>query len=269
MMKKLIILSILFCFAFKAESQTDLNNYKYVVVPLQYDFLKGQDVYRLNTLTKFLFKQSEFDVYFDKQELPDDLFKDRCLALYADVKELRSGFRKTRLEITLKDCHGELVLKSDIGESGENIHEVRYQNTLRNAFKSIEKLNYKYEPALKDESELAEKIKEIKKEEKEIIELKPEEIIESESKIETPSNTIKVQPTIEEKKSLLFAITIANGFQIRDQNNKEVMVLLSTAAEDVFIVKGKDAIVFKENGNWIYSENNGTSTVLKELNIKF
>ncbi|WP_299125533.1 hypothetical protein [uncultured Winogradskyella sp.] len=267
-MRNLIILSILFCFAFKAECQTDLNNYKYVVVPLQYDFLKGQDVYRLNTLTKFLFKKSKFDVYFEKQEFPEDLFKDRCMALYVDVKNVDGGFRKTRLEITLRDCKGELIFKSDVGQSGENNHEKRHQIALRSAFKSIETLNYKYHPILKDESKTTEKAKELKKVE-EIVESKPEEIIESENKIETPSTKSEKQPVIKEKENLLLATTIDNGYQIVDQSNKDVMILLSTAAENVFIVKGKDAIVFKENGKWVYSENDGDVMSRKFLSIIF
>ncbi|WP_400080941.1 hypothetical protein [Winogradskyella sp. R77965] len=267
-MRKLLILSILLCFAFKAESQTELNNYKYIVVPLQYDFLKGQDVYRLNTLTKFLFKKSEFDVYFEKQQLPEDLFKDRCLALYADVKNVNGGFRKMGLEITLRDCKGELIFKSDVGKSGDNNHEKRHQSALRNAFESIEALNYKFEPILKNELKSTEKIEELKGIE-EVVESKPEAIIESENKIEIPSIKSEKEPIIEEKENLLMASTIDNGFQIVDQNNNDVMVLLSTAAVGVFIVKGEDAIVFKENGKWVYSANDGDVVLRKILSIKF
>ena len=40
-----------------AFSQTNLNNYKYVIVPKKYDFLKEEDQFRLNGLTKFLFEK--------------------------------------------------------------------------------------------------------------------------------------------------------------------------------------------------------------------
>ncbi len=271
-MKKLIILSILFCFAFKAESQTNLNDYKYVVVPLQYEFLKGQNTHRLNTLTKVLFKQGGFDVHFEKAELPEDLFENRCLALYADVHKVRGGFRKTRFEITLKDCHGELVLKSDVGQSGENNHEKRHQMALREAFNSIKKLNYKYQPIEKEvtEDEVTEEIEEVTKEEvvEEIEEVEVKEVLTTEMKTIDPI-VKKEKVPVKKISQVLYATQIDNGYQINDEDKKSIMVLLNTAVKNVFIVKGKDAIVFKENDKWMYSENNGTSTALKELNIEF
>ena len=266
-MKKIIILSIFLCFAFKSMAQTDLNNYKYVVVPLQYDFLKGQDVYRLNTLTKFLFKEGGYDVYFEKQQLPEDLFSDRCLALYADVKEVKGGFRKTRLEIILKDCHGELIMKSEVGQSGENNHEKSHHIALRNAFKSIDKLKYKYEPKLNDETEVKAMPK--KKEINKTKEPESKQNAKLKRKITTQDVENKKEPLVKKNSDLLSAIAIDNGFQLRDEDNRRVMILLKTAAKNVFIVKGKDAIVFRENDKWIYSENDGDVMLRNFLNIKF
>ena len=47
------------------------------------------------------------------------------------------------------------------------------------------------------------------------------------------------------------------------------MILLNTAAENVFIVKGKSAIVFKEDGFWYYSENDGKLGEKTTMDIKF
>ena len=62
---------------------------------------------------------------------------------------------------------------------------------------------------------------------------------------------------------------IKNGFQIVDAVPKVVMVLLYTAAKDVYLVKGKSAIVFKANNQWLYSENVEGVATSKVLNIKF
>ena len=70
MTDKLLILTLVLCFAIKADSQTDLNTYKYAVIPMQYDFLQGKDVYRLNTLTKHLFKQQGFDAVISDVNMP-------------------------------------------------------------------------------------------------------------------------------------------------------------------------------------------------------
>ena len=66
-----------------------------------------------------------------------------------------------------------------------------------------------------------------------------------------------------------YAQEIKNGFQLVNSEPRIVMILLSTAAENVFIVKGKNAIVFKEDGFWYYSENNGELKERKTMNIKF
>ena len=60
-----------------------------------------------------------------------------------------------------------------------------------------------------------------------------------------------------------------NGFQLVDSEPKIVMILLKTAADNVFTVKGKDAIVFKKDDKWIYSEHSDNGEIKKVLNIKF
>ena len=72
-----------------------------------------------------------------------------------------------------------------------------------------------------------------------------------------------------ETKEIYYAQAIDNGFQIVDASPKIVMVLFYTAAKDVFIVKDKNAIVFKKDGEWLYSENDGTDKSSKIMNIKF
>ncbi len=47
------------------------------------------------------------------------------------------------------------------------------------------------------------------------------------------------------------------------------MILLKSSAKEVFIVKDKNATVFKKDGQWIYSENDEKTTTEKVLNIKF
>ena len=61
---------------------------------------------------------------------------------------------------------------------------------------------------------------------------------------------------------------IVGGYIILDSDGAIAMTLLKTAAPNVYTVKGKDAIVFKQDGNWVYSENTGSSKVEKVLKIK-
>ena len=247
-MKKILILCLIIFTCHNVWSQSTVNAYKYVVVPLQYDFLKGQNVHRLNTLTKVLFKQHGFDVHFEKSDLPQDLFEDRCLAMYADVHKVRGGFRKTRLEITLKDCHGELIFTSEMGQSGENNHEKRHQIALRESFKSIKKLNYKYQPKQANTANVAvskenEKGKETEKAKLETIEkiesiekavntkIKNVSKKEKEKLVETQIANEQAAP--KEISNVLYATPIKNGYQIQDEAKKDVMILLKTAAKNV------------------------------------
>jgi hypothetical protein len=271
-MKKLLILTLVLCFAIKADSQTDLNTYKYVVIPMQYDFLQGKDVYRLNTLTKHLFKQQGFDAYFNAQELPEDLFENRCLAMYVDVKKVKS-FLSTKIQIEVKDCKGQLIMTSQTAKTKEKDYAKAYNIVVREAFKSFESLNYKYEPKPKnDEVVILKKEESLKEESLPVIEvvesdnehvekINKDAIVKTKKVEEDVSNTIVTQ--------IYYAQKNENGFQLVDSEPKIVMILLKTAADNVFTVKGKDAIVFKKDDKWIYSEHSDKGEIKKVLNIKF
>ena len=41
-------------------AQENVNNYKYIIVPKKFDFLKEENQYRVNTFTKFLFEKQGF-----------------------------------------------------------------------------------------------------------------------------------------------------------------------------------------------------------------
>ena len=80
---------------------------------------------------------------------------------------------------------------------------------------------------------------------------------------------IAVETSNKVKRELYYAQEIANGFQLVNSEPRVVMILLNTAAENVFIVKGKSAIVFKEDGFWYYSENDGELGEKTTMDIKF
>ncbi len=244
-------------------AQSSLNDYKYVVVQKKYEFLKEADKYQLNSLTKFLLEKENFIVFFD-DDLSAEIANNRCLSLYADVLKESSMF-KTTLKVQLKNCMNEIVFTSKGGISRDKEFKKAYHGALRDAFQSFKEVNYSYKPKqvsqevvevtpIKQPIIAKPVIKEIPK--KEVIvkkeELKPV-VKKPEVKQLTPSN-------------IFYAQAVNNGFQIVDSTPKVVMILLSTAKQDVFIVKGEDAIVYKEDGFW-YKSNNSTSA--ETLNIKF
>lgn len=289
MNKSGFVLLFVFGWLFLSHSQKNINDYKYVVVPLQFDFVKGQDQYRINTLTRYLFKNNGFEAFFDVEELPEDLFKDRCLAMYANVVKLKGGI-KTKLQIELKDCKGNLILKSQVGTNKIKAYAKSYPLAIRTAFESIKLLNYTYIPkASTDEPKTdANRDKEVKrlqdeievlkaeKEAKEAKEVKEAKAAKEKFELEKNKKIIEVKsPKLEDKpvakvvdeepNDILHARSTTSGFQLMDASSKAVMVLLKTAAQNVYIVRSKDAIVFKAGDAWFYSENDSK----KELNIKF
>jgi hypothetical protein len=275
-------LLILGCLNF-SKAQSNLDDYKYVIVEKQFHFQNEPNEYNLNSLTRFLFKKYGFEAIMENEQFPQDLTKNSCLALQSDVKEVRE-FLKTKLMVELKNCKNEIIFTSEVGETKEKDFNEAYNFALRDAFKSFETINYRYKPnsnvvALTNKSNTT-KSQEIEKLKEEIKTLKEEK----------PSNK-KVSAKVEDKKveiveevvvvpevkkvntvkilNVLYAERIDNGFQVVDSTPKVIMVLLTTPKQDAFIVKGRDAIVYKENGSWYLSENNGSKTTTKTLNIKF
>ncbi len=140
-----LIFGVTIFFGFNSYSQSTINEYKYIVVPEGYAILKGDiDKYQLNSLTKFLFNKYGFTALIQGNEIPQDLASNGCLALNADVIK-NSGLFTTKLIIELKNCSGVIVFKSSEGVSREKDYKKAYHEALRDAFKDIQKLNYKYQ----------------------------------------------------------------------------------------------------------------------------
>ena len=156
---------------------------------------------------------------------------------------------------------------------------------MRDAFVTFQTLDYKYVPS---EEVTSANVKPTQSEQK--VEVKTVENLEVETKplqdeslnvaavavttkIVTEEPEIKAEETnielVEESKDVLYAQPIENGYQIIDTTPKIVMILLKTAQTNVFIVKDQDAIVYKEEGSWFLSRNNGGKVSIEALNIKF
>ncbi len=142
-MKIKIILFVLGLCAFTSIAQ-NINEYKYIEVPEQYAFLNGPDEYQLNSLTKFLFNKYGFDAYLRNEKRPEDLKNQRCVALYADVLS-ESTFLRSKLTVILRDCDNNIIFRSEEGVSKAKEYKKSYHEALREAFISIEELNYRYD----------------------------------------------------------------------------------------------------------------------------
>jgi predicted nuclease with TOPRIM domain len=187
----------------------------------------------------------------------------------------------SKLRIQLTNCKGKIIYKSQIGQSKEKQHQVAYNLALRQAFNSIESLNYSYKenPVVlsygasnakinNDEVEqLREEISQLKEEKeklKEETKVLPQEVkpVIVKEIIESPKPEI-VKPDV------LIAQEIFNGYQLLDSSSKVIMTIYTSGVKDVFIVKGKDAIIYKKGENWIYSETNEDNLLAQAIRIKF
>ncbi|MBE7646662.1 hypothetical protein [Tenacibaculum finnmarkense] len=219
-MNKIIILLLLISTSIQA--QKNVNNYKYIMVPNKFDFLKTVDQYQTSSLTKFLFKKHGFTVFLADEVLPDDLAENRCLALTAVLTDASSLFT-TKNSITLKDCGNKDIFSSKEGRSKIKNYKKSYHEAIRNAFKSIKALKYKYTPN------------------------STQNIIQN---IDNQSELL-ANKTVESTVINLYAQPTKNGFQLVDTTQKIIFKILKTSVKDVFAIKDKNGIIYKNNDIWI------------------
>jgi len=143
MHKKLIVLFLLTFYSLSGYAQSDIDNYKYVIIPRTYEFLKIPDKYKLNSLTKFLFEKYGFTAYWEDEDFPADLISDPCLGLKANVLN-ESNLFTSKLKVTLTNCSNNVIFTTQTGKSKEKDFKKSYHEALRKAFYSIQKLNYHY-----------------------------------------------------------------------------------------------------------------------------
>ena len=252
-------LLVLLGFTFYLNAQkvsASLNDYKYVIVPVKYDFLKEADKFQLNSLTKFLFEKYGFTAYMENDVLPDDYKNNNCLAMKSDVI-YDGGFFKTKLMVQLKNCEGDVLYTTKMGETREKEFKAAYHLALRDAFTSFKSVNYKYVPNQKSKTqEIAENTvvsdstkTEIEKLKAEIQELKSENPKQEDAtqpvvvvtnsddnltknpKVEAPA-VIVSKP--ESSTEVLYAQATDDGYQLVDSTPKIVYKLKKTGSDSMF-----------------------------------
>lgn len=252
---KIVALLLAVSLAFTASAQTDINGYKYVLVPQRYDFLKSDNQYGLNSLTKVLLEGVGFSAFLADETLPADLAANKCNALKAEVTE-KKKFLTTALTLVLKDCQGNVVYKSVEGKSSEKEWATAYSEALQNAFKSLNAANYKYDstkaPVFATPAG-------------------PAAPVAVAATATTAVVAAAVPAAVTENSNVLYAQANTNGFQLVDNTPKKVMSLLKTSQPDVFIADDgtSKGIVFRKNNEWYFECYKEEKLVSQKLNIKF
>lgn len=277
-------------------AQTNLNNYKYVIVESQFHFQNEKNEYDLNRLVRFLFRKHGFRVIMEGEALPEDLRSDYCLALNSEVTA--RGALRTKALIVLRNCDNEIVFTSEEGITKEKSFDRAYDLAIRNAFESFETLEYEYNPAEKSNSdqkeekvseqaeeaqneikELKEEIKELK--EKNVVVKEQSELVKSESvvpetKVAIEEPEVVAEAVIEKKaseptpvKAQYTAVPIENGFELTDKNDQVKYTIFKTGMENIFTIKDLKGIIYKKGDAWVREYVEGEKTIYESLFINF
>ncbi|NAS32323.1 hypothetical protein GTQ40_15170 [Flavobacteriaceae bacterium R38] len=266
MIKKILLLTLFLGLSISVFGQQSLNGYKYIIVPKKYSFLKEENQYQLNALTKFFFEKNNFTAVYD-ENTPLDYTKNNCLGLKANIKN-DSNIFSTRLAVELRDCRNNVVFISEVGKSREKDFKKGYHSALRKAFESFKNVNYVYNPEenllanVETEPVEVSKVAEVAK-----VKAEKTEVVLEEKQAKVAVVNIE---EAEVDQNVLFAQPISNGFQLIDRSPKIVYTLQKTSLDNVFLLKNIKGLFLKKGDRWVieyYDEND--RLIQKEIQVKF
>ena len=246
-MKRIVLLFVLISgYAF---SQT-VNDYQYVIVPAKFIIFKETDKFRLNTNVKMLLQKYGFKSFLSTDAIPFEVANANCKMLHVNL-EKNNDFFSTKVKLILRDCKEKVVYQTSYGTSNEKDLLVAYNQALREAGKSFDKLNYKYNGKNGGNAETV--------------------TAEYKSKNATPEINKNAAPAPIDPQLFFFAQPMVNGFQIVNNESRIMMQLLYTSQKNVFIALKNDinGIVINKNGQWIFEYYENAKLKTEPLNLKF
>lgn len=253
-MKKIVLLFVLMSgYAF---SQS-INNYEYVIVPLKFTEFRDVNKYNLNSNTKLLLQKYGFKAYMVSDSIPNEIVNAQCRKLYADIVKDNS-ILTTKIKLVIKDCKDKIVYETAFGKSIEKDLNRAYNEALREASKSFDKLNYKYNG--KNDIEI------------EATETKSKPVVE---KLENQSGNVAVVPTsstsLDNSQPFFFAQPTADGFQVVNNEPRVIMKMFNTSEKNVFLAtkEGKSGLVLSKNGQWFFEYQENGKLVSEPMKLKF
>ena len=260
-MKIKLLLVALFCSVIGFAQS--INDYKAVIVPLKYDFIKTENQYRLATITKSNLTKAGFQAFYANEDIPAE-FSDRCQLLYIDVKK-DNGFLVTKLFVEFKDCYGKVIYTSEVGKSKEKDYEVAYRESLNMAFVSVTALHYKYSG--KTVSPTGNRVGTGAMNPAAVAVMTPA----TTAAVVTPAATVATPVADVSDPNLLYAQPTENGYQLIDKTPKVVMKLLKTSRPDSFIAikDGVQGTLNAKDNQWFFEYYQNDKLVSEKVVVKF
>ena len=255
-MKNTLVVLFLIAFNFSTFGQEKkVSNYKYIIVPENFAFLKQKDQYQTSSLTKFLLKKNGFTVVLDSEKYPQELRDNPCKALTANVVDLSSMFR-TAVSIELKNCSKKVVYTSKEGTSKLKDYKKSFHESIRAAHASMRAIKY---VALSNLAEIDAIQEQGKAAALAINKVEETAIIVEKLSVNnaiTETNTLYAQPN-------------ENGFQLINLKPAVVFLILKTNMKDVFIISDKNGVLYKKGLTWIAEFYENGRLVEKKYQLKF
>lgn len=249
-MRKIFFLSFMM-YSFSIYGQHQINNYKYIIVNNRFDFVNDVDGYQTSSLTKFLFNKFGYTAFLNSDNLPEGFNKDRCTALFVNIKTDPSFF-KTKIIIELRNCSNLLIYKSKVGESREKDYKKAYHEAIRDAFKDKILVSYKY--TKNKVPEASQKV------------IKKDSILQLKTKKQIKLSDIN---SGQKKAPVVYAKVNKDGYLLVNELSKMTFKVLKTKRENVFIIKNKNGILYKKDANWIAEYYDNNILVKKVYQVKF
>lgn len=248
----LLLLVSSYCFS------QSVNDYSAVIVPVKYDFLKEDNQYRLNTLTKFNLQKAGFQAFYITEERPAEYSSNRCSLLNVDIVK-ENAFLATKLYVVFKDCNNKVVFKSEVGRSKEKDFEVAYSEALNMAFLSVNALNYKYNGKIVASQNST----------------SPASVSSAVATTAVPATTVatavNVPNSTEPDGAVLFAQPIKNGYQLVDSTPKVVIKAYKTTNPSVYLASKENlqgVMILKEN-QWFFEYYEKEILMSEKITVKF
>ncbi|AEW87032.1 hypothetical protein B0A78_03615 [Flavobacterium columnare NBRC 100251 = ATCC 23463] len=198
-----------------------LNDYKIALIPSKFSFQNEDNQYRINTTVKMYLKQKGIEAYVSNEKLPEDFLDYNCNKLFVNAIEQNTIF-STRIKFEFKDCKGNVLFTTDLGENREKDIAIGYNLATIDALNSFGKANYKFSGKDFDDEIIQAKLKEMNKEDI----------------TETKVVTVKTE---------LF-------YKVIDKLTGESLILFKTSTPSVFLTsfKKRSGVVVQKDNTWIF-----------------